>query len=294
MRREEGGFTLVEVLIAASLMLVILFATFNMLENFSRANVRTADLINSIDSARNAQSRLTRDVRDATAATTTTVPGGSVLVRAAPQDLVMRRIDPFGKSDATNATGTQTVRWCLDHKQLLHRQVAAGVSDPVPACPDNRKNVWTDTIQADNIVNGERAVFTYNSTVLEEISSVNTFLAIDRNPAKAPAEATLSSGVFLRNQNRAPVAAFTAVSLGGRNLQLNGQASRDPEGGILNYDWTDGATNQCGTGSTACLPYKSAVANYVAPAAGPRSITLRVTDVDGLSHTVTKTVDVRP
>jgi type II secretory pathway component PulJ len=282
--RNEEGFTLVELLIAATLMLIILFATFNMLDNFNRLNARTTDLITEVDTARTAMSRLTRDLRDATAASTTVTPGRSVLLRAEPQDLVMRRINPFGAVDGTNATGAHTVRWCLDRRGNLHRQTAIGVNTPNAPCPDPR-NTWVDTIQAQQIVNDARPVFTYNSAVLEEISTVNTFLAIDRKVGQAPDEATLTSGVFLRNQNRAPTASFSYVGLGGRNVQLNAQASRDPEGGILDYEWKDGST---------ILPYKSAVVSYIPPSTGNRNITLKVTDVDGLTDEENQIVDVKP
>ena len=155
---------------------------------------------------------------------------------------------------------------------------------PGNACPQNGA-LWTDTVQASEIVNATRPVFTYDGATVQQITSVSTFLAVDRDTAKAPAEATLTSGVFLRNQNRRPIASFSYVALAGRNVQLNAQASRDPEGGILTYEWKDGAT---------VLSYPNAIANYVPSTSGPHEITLTVKDVDGLTGTQTQVVDVKP
>ena len=49
----------------------------------------------------------------------------------------------------------------------------------------------------------------------------------------------LKSGVFLRNQNRAPVASCTAQYAGtGKQVALNGSASEDPEGfNMKTYNW---------------------------------------------------------
>jgi hypothetical protein len=128
-------------------------------------------------------------------------------------------------------------------------------------------------------------VFSYDSVTLAEVASVSTFLAVDHDPTRRPLEATLTSGVFLRNQNRAPFASFSSVTLAGRNVQLNAQASRDPEGGILSYEWRDGAT---------LLTYASSVASYVAATSGTKSITLTVRDRDGLSASQTQSVVVLP
>ena len=55
--------------------------------------------------------------------------------------------------------------------------------------------------------------------------------------------------MFLRNQNLAPVAGFTADPQSNYRVILNGTASYDPEGQDLTYVWYDGAT-QKGTGQT--------------------------------------------
>ena len=282
---DEAGSTLVELLISASLMLVILIATLQAMEIFQKNNARTTDLINFIDAGRNAMGRLTRDLRGATASSTSAVPDASVVMRAGPHDIVVKRINPHGRPSPGNVNAVQTVRWCLEPAaQRLHRQVAAGSAEAPSACPGTAAG-FTDTVVASQIVNGARPVFTYDRALLTEITTVSAFLAVDRNVLQPPAEATLTSGIFLRNQNRVPIASFDFIALAGRNVQLNAQASRDPEGGILTYEWKDAA---------APLPYLSAVASYVAPASSVRSITLTVRDIDGLSASQTQNVTVLP
>jgi type II secretory pathway pseudopilin PulG len=283
--KRQEGWTLVELLLASSLMMIVLFATLTAMEVFQANHARTTDLINFIDGGRNAMGRLTRDLRGATSGTTTPGAVVSVLTRAGPQDLVMKRVAPFAKPTAANPDGVQTVRWCLAAASgRLHRLAAPGSATPSAACPGAAAG-WSDSVVATQVANGPRAVFTYDAIALANISNVSTFLAVDRNPLRPPAEATLTSGVFLRNQNRVPIASFGMVAAAGRNVQLNAQASRDPEGGILKYEWHDGLV---------LLANANAVASYVAPASGVHSITLTVRDIDGLSASQTQSVTVLP
>ena len=56
---------------------------------------------------------------------------------------------------------------------------------------------------------------------------------------------SLGTGVFLRNQNRKPVASCTTIYTGtGKQVALNGSGSEDPEGfSIKEYHWfLDGST----------------------------------------------------
>jgi hypothetical protein len=131
-------------------------------------------------------------------------------------------------------------------------------------------------VVAQNVVNGaSRPLFTYNSTDLLRISEIHTSLYVDVNPGRRPAETSLVTTVFLRNQNRAPVARFTAVR-SGTSIVLNGSDSEDPEERALYYEWyEEGNPAKIGDGIV-----------YVHPATpGMHTVYLRVHDQADLSNT---------
>ena len=74
------------------------------------------------------------------------------------------------------------------------------------------------------------------------ITAVHVDLFSDLNPIQAPSETHLTSGVFLRNQNQVPIAAFSKALSGTTSIVLNGSASYDPEGQSLRYVWWDNGT----------------------------------------------------
>ena len=133
------------------------------------------------------------------------------------------------------------------------------------------------------MTNGSRAVFTYNNTDLTSITEVHTDIYIDANPTIRPPETLLSGGAYLRNQNKAPIAAFTAVATSNKHMTLNGSTSSDPEGGSITYKWFDGST-QIGTGQ---------LCDCVALGSGNRTIKLEAMDPTGIIDSATQTVKVK-
>ncbi|WP_461163447.1 PKD domain-containing protein [Arthrobacter sp. R4-81] len=81
--------------------------------------------------------------------------------------------------------------------------------------------------------------------------------------------------------NQAPNASFTSTSAG-LKLTVDGSGSSDPDGSIASHAWTfgDGGT---ATGATASRTYA---------AAGTYTVTLKVTDNTGATHSVSKSVTV--
>lgn len=285
MRRavDHAGFSLVELLVAMTLMLIVLGAAFKALEVFARTTSSHQRYADSVNAARTAVDRLTREMRNATAYQTSSNPASSAVLLAQPSDLVFKAVDPSGGPASGNTYGVQTVRYCLAGSgNALYRQTKAGAVTPASACPDP---TWSGGIVAQSIVNGSRTPFTYNSESGGPITSLSVALYIDDDPAELPKEILLRSGVFLRNQNRPPKAAFTAVSSSGGHVTLNGSASSDPEGNPLTYRWEDGST---------MLPQTGPVVDYIAPSSGSRTFTLTVTDGGALTDTATTSVMVQP
>ncbi|GEK78845.1 PKD domain-containing protein [Agrococcus baldri] len=83
-------------------------------------------------------------------------------------------------------------------------------------------------------------------------------------------------------ENQAPTAAIAAPVVDGRSVQLDGSDSSDPDGTIAGYTWAFG-DGQSGTGATP---------SHVFDADGTFTVRLTVTDDDGATGTVTRTVTV--
>jgi hypothetical protein len=151
-------------------------------------------------------------------------------------------------------------------------------------------NGWQTQQVSPDISNGSRPLFGYilnqapnpntevstatSTTDLESVVGIRTTLFVDDNPSRPPAESTLSTEVFLRNQNRPPVVSFSGTGGSGTTIMLDGGDSYDPEGSKLTFDWYDGGVWK---GSGAMFAY--------AASTGSHTITLKVTDSAGNSAT---------
>ena len=183
------------------------------------------------------------------------------------------------------------MRYCLDSAAALWRQVQTWNSSSVPAissatgCPDSgfgsQAKVAADVVNRAGSQN--RALFAYDSATASSIRSITIDVYVDKDTANPPSEQRLTTSVFLRNQNRAPVAGFSATPTGSHHVLLNGSASSDADGDALTYTWYDGGT-AIGTG---------AVLDYASPTTGSHSFSVKVTDPAGLNNTsLTQAVNV--
>lgn len=285
--RAEDGMTLVEVLITCVLMLIILGATLTAFNVFER-NSRVNELQNEAQQqTRQALELMARDLRNLASPT----PGLPMAIdRAEPQDVIFQSEGKDKPAASLNEKNTTRVRYCLDadantlyrHIQTWNTAVAPGV--PTADCGDPAG--WTSTIPvASDVVNAGRPVFTYNGVALDTITEVSSQVWVDANPGHSPAEVTLQTAVFLRNQNRAPSASFTWLPMPGNAIFLNASSSLDPEEKALSFEWWDAdrpaADNPVG---------KGIVFTYPAPASGPRDIYLKVKDA--ALETVSETQEV--
>jgi type II secretory pathway component PulJ len=281
--RDERGVTLIEMLVAGVLLIVVLTASVKALQAGVNANSHSSLQNDAQANARLAVDRMARELRN--------VAGQSQFIeKATGSDLVFQTVNPLTSPSGTNNANIERVRYCLNTSNasngVLWRQTQTWTTATPPtlpsttSCPDA---AWTTQTTATQYVsNGARAVWTYNSATLTDITSVHIALYIHTTTKQYPPESQLASGVYLRNQNKAPTAAFTATATGSQHVLLNGSASADPEGSSLTFTWLDGAT-QIGTGQTCTC---------TALGTGNRTITLTVADQSGLTGSTSKTVNV--
>ncbi len=283
--REEGGFTLFELMITVSLMVVVLgatLATFNMFEETNRVNQLQND---AQQAARRGLDVLARELRNVARAP----QQAQAIDRAEPYDLVYQAVDSSGVLVRR--------RSCLDEPRRRVLTQTQSLAGGVPALPLTLPCPLTDSawsspaVAAHDVVNRtptrSRALFSYDDgtpdgvTAPADVIAIRIDVRVDVNPGARPEEVPLDTGVFLRNQNRRPVAAFSATVAGNRHVLLNGSVSQDPEEERLTYIWFDGGT-EIGRGITL---------DYPLPAGGGR-ISLLVRDPAGLeSRTPERLVD---
>lgn len=296
--RNESGFSLIESLAGAALMIVVLGAALTPFELLHRTERTIANQNDSQDNARNAVTLITRNLRNTS--------GQNQLVNlAGPYDMVIETVDPMPKPAGTqNARNLMKVRYCLDTtgtgssltqgriwEQRLKWTTGTPPSNlPTTNCPDTG---WGDArIIAEHVTNKAtttkrpqaQGLFEYypSATSLDTITSIRINLYSDRSWTEDPGETQLKSGILLRNQNGSPTASFTATpgTASSAKITLNAETSTDPEGLPLTYRWCDVTTVTTCDDSTRVGT--GVLYTYTAPASGPRKIVLQAFDVGGL------------
>lgn len=253
--RDQRGVTLVELLVGMTISLLLLGATLTTFDGFSQG-VRENDARNdSAELARNAIDVQARQLRNLAKRLRI-----SVIDTIGPYDLTFQTDDP----DRT------WVRYCLatsgpqssaSRGRLWMAQLAVASSTmSAPVTPAMRSGCpgsgWTSTqVVVDHVTNRraglDRPVFSYEcasgtactagEATYDQVIGVRPEIFLDTNPDRPPAELRLSSGVFLRNQNQAPVARFDWTPSASRTIVLNAARSSDFEGRSLRYFWFDEA-----------------------------------------------------
>jgi type II secretory pathway component PulJ len=299
--RDESGIMLVELLLAASLMLVVLGATFTSLTTFE-SNSRINELQNdNQEEVRAAIDQLSRELRNHAVATQQAPLG---IVSLTGYDIVFQTVAATKPASTSNDQNIERIRYCLDTSTLRNEKIwsqeqtwTSATPPAVPStasCPDaawgnqrfiamritNRFNPSSPSSPQD------RPVFTANSATTGQITRIDISLILDTTPGggpvNAPDETRIDSGIFLRNQNQPPTASFTAAVTGSRHIILNASNSNDSENQSLTYTWKDGSTTIDANGQTGDYPTTS----------GSHTMSLTVTDPGGLSATTSQTVTV--
>lgn len=292
LRCDEGGFTITEVLLATVMMTVVLLATLGLFDSFNRTTRTNEAQNDSQEQARRSMGQLARELRNHAVANTA-APEGIAL--ATPYDLVFETVGRDRPAATSNSANIERIRYCLDVTNPadsdLYAQHQRWTTASPPAMPPTDKCPafgWDKTRKvAESITNriggANRPVFTYDAAVAAQVRRVAMTLYIDTEPATAPKETRLDSGIFLRNANHAPTAAFTTWVNGSGRVVLNGTASTDPERERLLYSWkAEGTELDSATGTVEWTP----------PGSGTYTIELRVSDPGGLFGVKQQTVTV--
>ena len=300
--REETGIMLLELLLAATLMVVVLGATFTSLTTFE-SNSRINELQNdNQENIRAAIDQLSRELRNHAVATQQAPQG---IVSLTGYDIVFQTVAATKPAGSANDQNIERIRYCLDTSNLRNEKIwsqeqtwTTATPPSVPStvsCPDNawgNKHFIADRITsrfdpATPTAPRSRAIFTANSATIGQITRIDLTLYLDTTPGggpiNAPDETRIDSGIFLRNQNQVPIAAFTAAVTGSRHIILNASGSSDPENQSLTYTWKDNGTTIAASGQTA---------DYPAPSSGSHTMSLTVQDPGGLSATASQVVTV--
>ena len=309
--RSQHGFTLVELLVAMALAMIVFGATLTAFDVF-QTNNRSGLLRNETqDNARNAIDRLARELRNVAAPSPSYL---GALELAEPNSLTFETIDSTHVWGGENSANAIRVRYCLDDSkpsnEILWRQVMSWtgkVAPPLPTaktCEPEHEPVWSSYTQlvqhVTNRIGGQnRHLYEYGPTGVSEVSKIVTVeptLYLDVTPGTRQlcgatheascTETQLTSGISLRNANRQPIVAFTAVERGKHQIILNASESNDPGGLALTYKWWDNGTVLSTTAQTyETTEFKSTPTM--------QTFKLEVTNPGGLSNSTEKTVEVK-
>jgi prepilin-type N-terminal cleavage/methylation domain-containing protein len=291
--RGQEGFSLIELLMAMAIITVVVMATISAFVAFHK-NERVNRLANeSQDQARLTLERLSSQLRNL-ASPTDYVPAS--VEKAEPYDLVFLTVDAVKPVGSANARNIKRVRYCVGpvvggKAPLIRQQQTWQVVNPPPSfstasCDPSGAGGWEKTqIAASDVVNTEQSpavpIFQYTPgpNPVTSITAIRADLYVDVNPGQSPTAVNLNTGVYLRNQNRQPVASCTTpIYTGtGKQVALNGSGSQDPEGfNIKKYRWYL-------DGSTTALTEPSGVVGIWNGTAGTHSFELEVEDQGGLT-----------
>jgi prepilin-type N-terminal cleavage/methylation domain-containing protein len=275
---DERGLTLIELLVASMLMLIISAAALTTLDQMVRLGGNSERRLDQQDRVRTAARSIVHELRDVAASP----ERPTIIEQSDDYDIVFKTVVD-GASSGENTMHLQRVRYCLAgdrNSATVRQQTQTWTEATPPAIPSSAtcpSDAWgSSKVVAEDITNRagsqERPIFNYRRTAAGEVQSISVKLYLDADRSLEPPEALAETGIFLRNQNRLPVATFTATPAGIGHILLNASDSVDPEDQPLEVRWFDGS-KAIGRGT---------IFDYNAKTRGAHQITVEVTDVGGL------------
>jgi type II secretory pathway pseudopilin PulG len=211
---SEQGYTLVEMQVSMTVMVVIAFAALAGLEAFTGGAAVTTGLAVAEDAARRDLERVVNVLRDAGAAAPVSGAQPVTIIQSLPNDLIFRSSSWPGESGIAQS-GTHTARLCLDTASRTVwfdglRAGTAGPTTPGTACPSTASG-WTHTAVATNVTNSAAdPLFSYGSTT--PVRSVGVNLRVEGGTASKPRALVLRSGGALRGALAPQVTAADIVT----------------------------------------------------------------------------------
>ncbi len=251
----EHGHTLPEMLVVLVLSLIVMMATLAVFDTSYRSAHKSDARFDTIEVARNGLDTQARQLRNLAKR----LNNSPVIDTVASYNLIFQTADP----------ARTWMRYCLDTSapasaergRLWSSSLSLPVGTVAYAVTANMRGTcpgtgWTKTeVVADWVTNRsagrDRPVFVYRCTdgtsgctadaaTFDQIINVAAQTIIDSTPGTEGKELLVATGVYLRNQNQAPVVNFVATPTISRTVLLNGSGSSDYEGRTLSMYWFKG------------------------------------------------------
>jgi len=263
----DAGFTLVEVLVAMTIAVIVLFAILQVLDSFSSNAARQTKITDANAQTRVAMDRIVRDLRQA-----------RTVEVAAANDLVYTVIDA--------ASAVRRERVCVDSANGLWRSrvtTATAPATPIAAgtpCPTAGSGAFriTSLLSANTAGN---PLFTYDSATPANVRNIGLTFSLDAgNPGRTDTS-TLRASAFVRARSE------TALPVGDDDITTSCSSSGIPtltlsgSVGPLTVTYTDVDGNALGAaaaGSSTTLP------------SGATSVVATITATSGALTQLVKTI----
>jgi type II secretory pathway pseudopilin PulG len=228
----EGGFTLVELLVAMTLSVLVLVGILTTLDQFSSNAARQTRVTDANDQVRRAMDRIVADVRQA-----------KTIQFADADDLVY--------TVAASETTTRRERVCLDTSRRLWR--SSVVYDAVPAAIASATPCPTPSVGAARIttlISSSSTLFTYDSPTPDSVRSVGLTFALKAGTVGHTDTSVLRASAFRRAKSETATAPPVTVTTSCNSADVPTMTLTSSAGPIT-VKYTDTAGNVLGTGAGA-------------------------------------------